>query len=1065
MKNIRTSFFFWVQVILQKSKYTIIFAVALFANSVHLFAQYELVGDIVMQAPQTWSFMKYGGQSSVDMYTGTLHVDIPIYTYKDNDFEIPVSVGYGSNGYKPNIQSGILGLGWYLNAGGSITREVRGVPDDYLGLYEYYTKDLVAFYPFKGYIDFYDLAKKGFPNYWHWEGFGRTQQGDMPFNTSIPYINLFLPNNYPGATIKYPEEVYESLSDIYHFKFGEHKGSFCFGQNGDVFVFNTNKPAGEYRISYSRQPSWNNNSLHHPFDAFTITTGDGYKYTFGGNFQRTLNLPQKEVDHTIDHYLDEYDAADVPFYPQVTLTWHLRKIEAPNKRNVIFEYSDLKLFDVVRPHLLKTSNTSNYPISVSDSRLSQYKQYSIRLDNIVVDNKLAIVFNYGIKTSERAVSNMNLNQISYLDNIGKLNKIHIHTVGANSKTIKECDFIYNAYSGQSAYYMTFLKEMNISGEGTYAFQYYNENSPFPYHGTSSFDHWGYYNKKFEHDNLQSYDRTFLIADTMHNSNWDEIIRSVRNYREPNFNGAVMGMLEKIVYPTKGYTIIEYEGNRYVKKVNRNNTTDGMPVLMDRNIGGYDYGNQAEYPAGGVRVKKITDYSASNESTFREYIYTDNSNNGSGVLLHYPRYVKHLKIKYYTPECWPLCDEVTKYTMSSSSLFNFTLDQTHISYFSVKERWSDQSYTVHKFTSYIDYPDIPLLFNNNFKIGTYSEYYPAIFVRYPKTPLEAHYYSDPVSFHLIRGKPVSKKAHKQNGDLVQKTTIEYLWPSSPYYEEIKQTHAYRYIAKLLVRSFLPETERTVTYFDSDSLVQNRHFSYADNDELLLSAKTTVGTQSESKHTFYAKNLANQSGDPVISFMQNQNYVLPIGQSIVNENEQTKQVIKFNYAIVASPNGGQQLKLGSIAQTNLDNPVNFSYNINSYNFDIEKTFVYDKLGRILQVTDRNGISTCYVWGYGGLYPVARIENATLSQITTIQGFNNIENNPLEDNLSIFDGILRSSLPNALVTTYEYEPYVGMTKITDSSGKSSFYEYDQYGKLITIKDDSGQTINFFEYSTSNQ
>lgn len=80
-------------------------------------------------SPQTWAFMKYGNMP-VDYYTGTVQVNVPVYEYKDNDFDISVSVGYASNGLLPQRQTGILGLNWFLNCGGTITREIRGVADD-----------------------------------------------------------------------------------------------------------------------------------------------------------------------------------------------------------------------------------------------------------------------------------------------------------------------------------------------------------------------------------------------------------------------------------------------------------------------------------------------------------------------------------------------------------------------------------------------------------------------------------------------------------------------------------------------------------------------------------------------------------------------------------------------------------------------------------------------------------------------------------------------------------------------------------------------------------------------
>ena len=78
--------------------------------------------------PQTWAFIRYGS-IPVDHYTGKAMLTIPIYTYKDNDFELPISIGYVSEGFQPGRQTGILGLNWYLNCGGTISREIKGVAD------------------------------------------------------------------------------------------------------------------------------------------------------------------------------------------------------------------------------------------------------------------------------------------------------------------------------------------------------------------------------------------------------------------------------------------------------------------------------------------------------------------------------------------------------------------------------------------------------------------------------------------------------------------------------------------------------------------------------------------------------------------------------------------------------------------------------------------------------------------------------------------------------------------------------------------------------------------------
>ena len=78
---------------------------------------------------ETFSIAQYG-KLQPSLYTGTMSYSLPLYVYEDPDFSIPISLEYSFNGYKPSVHSGTVGYGWALNCGGSITREVKGMPDD-----------------------------------------------------------------------------------------------------------------------------------------------------------------------------------------------------------------------------------------------------------------------------------------------------------------------------------------------------------------------------------------------------------------------------------------------------------------------------------------------------------------------------------------------------------------------------------------------------------------------------------------------------------------------------------------------------------------------------------------------------------------------------------------------------------------------------------------------------------------------------------------------------------------------------------------------------------------------
>ncbi len=62
---------------------------------------------------------------------GMAEIAIPIYTLQGRELTIPVSLAYRSGGVKVDEVAGVAGLGWILEAGGCITREVMYMPDEY----------------------------------------------------------------------------------------------------------------------------------------------------------------------------------------------------------------------------------------------------------------------------------------------------------------------------------------------------------------------------------------------------------------------------------------------------------------------------------------------------------------------------------------------------------------------------------------------------------------------------------------------------------------------------------------------------------------------------------------------------------------------------------------------------------------------------------------------------------------------------------------------------------------------------------------------------------------------
>lgn len=110
---------------------------ALFISSCSILNAYaqETILPVNPQANQLANANKEAGAEniySVDPFTGIGGVNIPIYDYSVDGINLGVSLVYNAKGIKVDDISSSIGLGWDLNVGGSITREVFGGEDEFM---------------------------------------------------------------------------------------------------------------------------------------------------------------------------------------------------------------------------------------------------------------------------------------------------------------------------------------------------------------------------------------------------------------------------------------------------------------------------------------------------------------------------------------------------------------------------------------------------------------------------------------------------------------------------------------------------------------------------------------------------------------------------------------------------------------------------------------------------------------------------------------------------------------------------------------------------------------------
>lgn len=81
---------------------------------------------------------KNNADVTVDKYTGTLYVRIPLYELQADGGRLPITLNYSGSGVKLSDTHTPIGLGWNLSAGGRITRVTQGNNDNFPNLKDTY---------------------------------------------------------------------------------------------------------------------------------------------------------------------------------------------------------------------------------------------------------------------------------------------------------------------------------------------------------------------------------------------------------------------------------------------------------------------------------------------------------------------------------------------------------------------------------------------------------------------------------------------------------------------------------------------------------------------------------------------------------------------------------------------------------------------------------------------------------------------------------------------------------------------------------------------------------------
>jgi hypothetical protein len=529
------------------------------------------IGRVSISAPTAASLGKYG-DIPVSYHTGIPNIDIPVYTIKSGSLSVPVSLSYHASGLKVQEQAGWAGAGWSLNAGGVITRTVKGSADDR------------GYTAYQGYIN---ACTKG-----HYSDFGYNNYLVSGTNTSL----------YDGQIAQADQNLTAGYSDgepdMFFLNFAGYSGKFYFNDDRTPVLV----PEQDLNIQVDYQ-------LGPGFNGFIITTSDGTRYHFGrtGNYSSAADPVESTIPSTIN--------SGPSFMSAAASSWYLNKVmSSDGMDSITFQYQ-AESYSYYTWSMFPVTNDaySGSPTPLSRTNgvdLVKNMVNGVRLSKIIFPNG-TVTFNrsaaartdlsngtWGNMTDVVNTNSYSLGSIQIADNTGFCKKDSLfYGYFSDNTTDFHSTFWGTSLDGYSINSDKTLLRLDSIRESScdqtliippYKFSYFTEFVPRRL--SFGIDHWGFYNGVNNNVGLIP---TYTLKDIS-----GVISQKYGANRDAAWPAMRGGTMQKITYPTGGSTVLDFEPNN--TNVNYNNYvstfatsvtagyTVGSPITQNINLSGDTY---------------------------------------------------------------------------------------------------------------------------------------------------------------------------------------------------------------------------------------------------------------------------------------------------------------------------------------------------------------------------------------------------------------------------------------------------------------------------------------------
>ncbi|RNA63016.1 hypothetical protein D1631_14280 [Chryseobacterium nematophagum] len=977
------------------------------------------------KAPSSKLFLTHGNIQNSE-YSGSNSPSINLFSLKSGNITLPVNINYISgNGIRVNEEAGQVGLGWNI-AFPTIVQNIYGY-DDFANNTRFRL----------------DFAKSTLP----YASTFPLSTGATNFNQS-PSFDTY--GYFIATNNNVPRNGYFS-NTFSDFAFVDMKP--------DIFVINLFGEKIEFIISNFN--NYNPNTVSSIY--FTVLNKKGYKIE-KTNLGFTIKDP-KGITYKFNNIENIGSYANGTLSQATGRNYHISEIIDTNNNKILFDYINTSVISNPPSYSWFLNYTINYYQNYCKEGSSGYLDfYSINEPAPTPNpNKFSSLNNFMSNVGGgESPQQMYLYPSSISSDSGKLVFIYSDRTDFETKKldkislmigntiVDECQFNYSyflpqsvdasniIYIGQGPYNYTSEKNKRLklnsiqkTKEEKYTF-FYNETL-LPPKNSYATDYWGYsnggFNNKSAHLNPNDFNYNVNIPVTDINN----------NNKLPNINYTKSGILEKIEYPTKGYSTFTYELN------------EAKNLFYTYDYYKYNNGN-------GLRLKEQKNFDNNNNLLGTTSFEYENGLTPNPIhMFRVDNGEQFFEFGYCAAKTVIKTNQAVFVSMHSSSISNtFTLSSgSGIGYSKVtrKEKDGNGNSKGSIETTYANKEDI------HFGISSYNR---PIFLPSVK------------GNKIENGSIMSKSIYNSNNIKLQEESYSYILQNSPFSYGVTMIHPMFHTYVVDQFSYVEHFKSAIGYYpiySTETILQSKkNINYINGKSLVTDTNLYLNNYNQiiSKSTKFPDGKYNIEN---IKYSTEKNNLRLISSNMLNIPLETELI---------GNNAEGSSKRTSLIETKYEdsnhlNPTSvLSYDINN-TLSTEITYdKYDPKGNLQQYTTKDGIPVSIIWGYNQTQPIAKIEGAMYNQVAGfISGIIAASNTDMQQGTEASENALIAALeafrnlPDLLttqITTYTYKPQIGVTSITSTSGVRENYIYDSANRLEKIIDVNGKVLKEYKYNYKN-